>query len=246
MLDQRERLLRASAVARDQSLRVQGLGQDLGQPERLGDLDRDVDPRCGELDLALEEVQPAKLGREGGEVVVGLVPREHREGTLHPLERLLQLSQPPLDLAEPRGDPGGRMGQALSLVQLQGTLVVHAGLLRSTGGPGGRAGALTEPGLGERIVGELGGPLEVVLRLLVRRQRRRPLARPGERLQRLDPDLIRVVRVRRRVVGVEVVRGDHLDDLLLAGAEGLYEMSRRSEVAGSCARPSRASRRRRA
>ena len=153
VLEQRERLLGAAAAARDQALRVQRLREDLRQPERLGDLDRGVDPLRGELDLALEEVQAAELGGERREVLVGLVAGEHVERALHPLERLLELPGPPLDLAEPRRDPRGRMRRSLRLVQLERALEVRRAASARPACPRGRAGPLAQRRLDERIVG---------------------------------------------------------------------------------------------
>ncbi len=118
-----------------------------------------------------------------------------------------------------------------SLIQLECPFEVR---LRIVGAPGGACGltrALVQRSLGERLPGELCGALEVVLGFVVRSERRRALAGACEHLLRLGPDLGRIVRIGRQPIGVEVVRRDHLDDLLLSRAEGLYEMGGGCEVA---------------
>ena len=71
---QRERLLRASARSSRSALRVQRLRQDLGQPERLRDLDRGLDALVRRRSmLAREEMQPSELRGERREILVGLV-----------------------------------------------------------------------------------------------------------------------------------------------------------------------------
>ena len=97
----------------------------------------------------------------------------------------------------------------------------------------------------ERVVRELGRLREDAGRLDGRGERRRALAGAGERLPRLPLDLGCVVGIGEQPVGIEVVRGDDLDDLLLVRPRG-REMPRRGEVARLALAPWRASRRRRA
>jgi hypothetical protein len=123
------------------------------------------------------------------------------------------------------------MRQPLALVELERALEIDLGLLEAPRRPRGSPGPLAQRRLGEGFVREGGGPLEVVLRLLVRRQRGGTFAGAGEHLLRLDPDRRCVFGIGCRLIGVEVVGGDHLDDLLLAVAEGLHEMRSRGEMA---------------
>ena len=95
----------------------------------------------------------------------------------------------------------------------------------------------------ERIVGELGRLGEVALGLLVRAERRGPLAGARELVRRLASDLGRIGGVRRRLVRGEVVGGDDLDDLLLAQRRCSRGTPRRRGAA-PCGPPSPASRRR--
>ena len=79
----------------------------------------------------------------------------------------------------------------------------------------------------DRVVGQLGRPLEGPLRLPVGGERGGPLARADEHLAGALSDRGRVGGVRRRLEGVEVVGGDDLDDLVLLAAR------RRGEERGS-------------
>src|SRR4051794_18078232 len=79
------------------------------------------------------------------------------------------------------------------------------------------------------VIRELGRLLEMSLRLARRAQRRCALARPEEHLARLHLDLARVLCVRDCTVGVEVVRRQHLDDLVLVD-EGRLQIRGRGEM----------------
>ena len=134
--DQCPSLLEATARACDQALGVQRIRENVGEPERFGNLDRRVDPLGGEVDLALEEVKPAELGGERCQVGVELVAGENRERLLHPLDRFFEPAQPPLDHAEARRRPRRRMRQPLSLVELERPLEVRLRLLGPSARPG--------------------------------------------------------------------------------------------------------------
>ena len=84
--------------------------------------------------------------------------------------------------------------------------------------------------LDDRVVGQLERPLECTLRLEIRRERRRALRGTDEHLARHRADLLGVHVVRSGSVGVEVVGGDDLDDLVLLGAPDGREESRRGEM----------------
>src|SRR5207249_3944578 len=116
-----------------------------------------------------EEIQAPELCRQRGEVLVGLLFGEHFVRLLHPRDGLVQASRLPLDFAEARGDPSGRVGLPGSFEKSERTLQVSLRLGTCPRGPGRRASPLEERGLDNRLVGELGRALEIVLRLLTRR-----------------------------------------------------------------------------
>ena len=75
----------------------------------------------------------------------------------------------------------------------------------------------------ERILRKPRRLLEVAPRLRHRGQRTGPLTGPRQELAGARPDLGRILGVRLRLVGGEVVGGDDLDDLLLRLAEARFE-----------------------
>src|SRR5581483_260964 len=104
------------------------------------------------------------------------------------------------------------------------------GLFGPPGRPRGDAGTLEQLRALKRVLGELGRLLEVVLRLLARRERGRALASAREHLAGPRADLGGVGGIGRGAVRVEVVRRDDLDHLLLALAPRPLEVPRRGEV----------------
>jgi hypothetical protein len=80
------------------------------------------------------------------------------------------------------------------------------------------SGALVELGLNERFLGQLQGALEGSLGFRVRAQRGRAFGGANEHLARGALDLVCIRSLRRGAEGVEVVRGDDLDDLVLLRA----------------------------
>src|SRR5438876_2116624 len=126
-----------------------------------------------------------------------------------------------IDLGEHRGDSRRRPRQALRLVYGKRLPEQRSRLLAASAPPGHPPRTVVECRPLERVVRQLGRLLEVTLRLAPGAERRRALARPREHLPRLRLDLLRIVGVGRRVVRVEVVRGDDLDDLFLLGERRL-------------------------
>jgi len=87
-------------------------------------------------------------------------------------------------------------------------------------------GVLVQIGLHGPVVGELDRPLVCMLGLLVSCERRCTLRGAHEHLSRVVADPGGVLVVRRRTVGIEVVRREHLDDLLV--------VPQRRQVFGCC------------
>jgi hypothetical protein len=92
-------------------------------------------------------------------------------------------------------------------------------------------GALVQARLLVRLLRERGRLREVVLGLLTRGERGRALACPCEEIARALLDLRRVGIVRGCLVRRQVMRGEHLDDLLLGG-ERLLDLRCGGEMAG--------------
>ena len=182
-----ERLLRATAPACDQSLRVERLREDLREPEELRDLDRGLDPAFGDLHVPTEEMQPSELRGKRRQILVGLIARQDLEGSVHALERLLELPAAPIDDPEPGGNARRRVGQTLGLKQLERTLQVTLRALAMAGERCCGAGAFEQHRLDRRVFTQLRSTLEVVLRLVGGRQGCGPLARAREHLARGRP-----------------------------------------------------------
>ena len=94
------------------------------------------------------------------------------------------------------------------------------------------AGTLEQRRLGARVARQVGRLLEVPLRLLARSEGRGTLACPCESLVRLRLDRRSVGRVRRCAIGVDVMRREHLDDLVLGRPPLPLEVLRRGEMTG--------------
>ena len=162
---------------------------------------------------------------------VGLRPGCSRdlEGSLRALRSLVEPSLLRLDVREPAGDPRRRQSIA-ELLELCDSLPeqpLGGGVVAGVFGVPPRAGE--EVGAFARVVGEVGRLREVQLCLACRPEGVRPLARAHERSARLRPHGIRVLGVREGRVGVEVVRGEDLGDLVLL-AIGVLEVRGRREV----------------
>ena len=96
---------------------------------------------------------------------------------------------------------------------------------------GGAPGALQELGPLVRLLGELRGLGEVARGLTRGRERCRPVGGPRQRRPRLRLQRRRVRVARPGAIGVEVVRGDHGRDLLVAVPAG-PEVRGHREMAG--------------
>ena len=89
---------------------------------------------------------------------------------------------------------------------------------------------LQQAGLVGRFLGELCGTLVVAAGLTGRRKGARTIPRSRERHARVRSKGLCVFRVGIGSVGLEVVRGDHLDDLVVVAGPGVFEQSRDREV----------------
>ena len=231
--EKRDPLLWMPLGLRDARLGVEGAGQRLGQSERLGDVECELGPLARPLEIARTGVPARESGGQEREVPVGLVGRDDGEGALHALERLLVLARGVLQVGEPGRDAGGGVGVTLGLVERDRLLEQPGGRL-GLGGVGGEpARPVEQGGFRERLVGQPGGLLEVALRFGGSAERGGPFAGAGEHRLRLLLDLGRVVGLRRRLVGGDVVGGDDLDHLVLLPGEGGGQVLGRCEVAGA-------------
>jgi hypothetical protein len=137
-------------------------------------------------------------------------------------------------MEEDARQPGGRACRGVPVAALVEEVAgggeqllgrVHA---RRRGGRSPRT--LEQTGPLARLVGELGGSPERALRLVGGRKRERALACPLEPVARGGADLARLRGVHVRPDGVEVVRRDHLGDLVGVQAGLLREVARGGEV----------------
>ena len=182
----RERL-RVRAACRARSACVfSACGNTSGRPERLRDLERGVDPSRRELDLAVEEVCARRARRRAWR---GPRRARRRQSTSKARSiRSIASSSLPARYRRPRRGarrpvrPDGSRPWASKSSSASSKCASR--LLEARPRPGRSAGPLAELRLGEWVVGELGRPLEVVLGLLVRRQRG---ARSAARVSRLAP-----------------------------------------------------------
>ena len=95
---------------------------------------------------------------------------------------------------------------------------------------GHQAGLLDQLGLRDRVVDERCCALVVALRREVRAERRCPLPGPDLGIVGSLPNVGRIVRVRDRLVGVEQVGGDDLDDVVVLVAGSRDQVVGRREV----------------
>jgi hypothetical protein len=225
-----ETLLLAAARRQQHPLRRQRLGEHLRERERLGDVQCRLDPLGRQVVLAGEEHEPAELGGERGEIVVRLLEREELERAVHDLQPLLEPAAVPHDLREPGGHACSRVGRSRALEERDRLLVMRGCLVRARAGTGHQARVLVQVRLLEGVVRQLDGTFIRVLRLLARGERGRALPCAGEHLPRGGPDLGRVGILRLGAICVDVVRGEHLDGLVVVTQRP--EVLRRAEVQG--------------
>ena len=163
---QRERLLRPALTVGNIGLADESVREQAREPVRLGDRQGGLHTFFGEVELAAEEVEAAELSREDGEVLVRLVFGEHLVRPLHPRQPFVEPAGLPIDLGQSRGHAGGRVSLAGLLEQVEGTPVAILRLGLARAGQGHFARAFEQTRLVQRVVGELGGLLEVALGLL--------------------------------------------------------------------------------
>jgi hypothetical protein len=142
---------------------------------------------------------------------------------LHARERLVEAAPHLVDARADHEHPR-------RLAAIPGPLVARMGPVGRLRGGVLRRGAqrhLSRPGeqvgLVDARLAELGRPRVVAVRLGGSAQRLRPFARPRQQLARPPPDGVRAVGIRRDGVGVDVVGGEHLDDVVVGG-EGALEV----------------------
>src|SRR5262249_46083988 len=132
------------------------------------------------VDVAREQVPLSEAHEQEGKVGVRLVVPDRRVRALQPFDRLIE---PPLALIDGR-EPGGSTARpvrvATALVERDRLLEQRSGSVAGCGVERHLAGADEGGRLLDRAGGELGGALEVPLRLGGRPERRGPLACPKQ------------------------------------------------------------------
>ena len=164
------------------ALLVRRLAEDLGQTQRLGQLQRELEPRRSHLGLVAEHEEPSELRRGVREVLVRLFVRERGERRLESRNRLGEVSVAVVDLGHGGRDPRRPSRQTRRLEGGQRPAEVHprpppaaARATRSTR-------LLFQRRLGKWVVGELGRLGEVPFGLLVRSERGRTHSGTGKPL----------------------------------------------------------------
>ena len=110
------------------------------------------------------------------------------------------------------------------------SLEVIPGELGASGEPGHLPGPLLQGAPRVGVVGERERLLEVAPCLLAGRELRGPLAGSRQHHEGLGLHLAGVVRLGGEYVGLEVMRGDDLDDLLVLGSPSSLQVGRHGEV----------------
>jgi hypothetical protein len=177
----------------------------------------------------VQQQEAAELPCDHRHVLVRFLGRERLEHLLEPRDAFVQLTVAEIDLCEPGGDAGRRVVKASLLEGFSGLLEQGSRLVAPAPPPRHAAGAVLEVCASKRIIGEVGGLLEVALPFPRSPQGGCALARPRQHLPRFDADLTSAVDIRAGTVSVEVVRGEHLDDLLLL-SEGRLEVGSSRQV----------------
>ena len=98
--DESQGLLKTLTPGEDHPLRVQRLGENLGEQESFGQVQRNFDTLEPEVPFAGEEEEAAELGGERCEILVGLLLREHFERCVHALQGVFEASPIPHDLGQ--------------------------------------------------------------------------------------------------------------------------------------------------
>ena len=142
-----------------------------------------------------------------------------------------------VDLTEACGDARGGARVAFGLQQLDRAQEEGASLLAVRTAPGHPPGLLEQLRLNQRADREPGSLLVVGLRFGRRSERGRAARRVGEQPAGPFADHRRVFGVRVELVRRQVVRRDHLDDLLLGASERLLEVRGCREVPGLALAP---------
>ena len=111
--------MRASSTrlrAREEDrLARQRLSEDLGQAERLGELEGALQMWRGEVELAVEDEEAAELGRNRGDILVRILALELRERGIEPRDGLRRVPFPKVDLGEHRRDACRVLAESLGL-----------------------------------------------------------------------------------------------------------------------------------
>ena len=81
------------------------------KPHRLGDVEGGLDSLGGDVHFPGEVLEATDLGRQRGEVGVGLIGGEDAVGLVHAGEGVAQPSVVPHAFRVPRRNPGGRMAR---------------------------------------------------------------------------------------------------------------------------------------
>ena len=113
---------------------------------RLGDVEGELGALARAVEIAAEPVVPREPCSEHGQILVRLVARDDREGTLHPLASLVAPAGEGLDLAEHRERASGCVRVSLLLVQLDRLAEQPTRLVGLGGSPRHLAGAAEERG----------------------------------------------------------------------------------------------------
>ena len=177
-------------------------------------------------------MEPSQLRGEGGDVGVGLLPREHGESGLHTLDSLVDLVPVPQDLSDPRGDPSGRMRQPHLAEQAGCLLEMCERCVALSASAGHGPGLFQKLGALNGIVGEVGCPFVVPPGLLGGAQGPGSRARASQGVECPAADLAGVGRLGRGPVRVHEVRCHHLDHLVLVVAGGARQEIGSGQMSG--------------
>ncbi len=214
----------------EDALLAESTGDDEGSTEGFPDLERELEVLVSPIEVAGEEVAARENRREQADVVVRLVVAHGCERLFRASERLVVAAGCPFDPGEPAGHARGGVRVARGLVDGRRLTQEPLGDVVVRGVHGEPAGPIEESAALTEVVRQRGGPFNVLGGFACSRERFGSRRGAKERAGCLVSYRDRIGRVGDRLGRGQVVRREHLGDLVLGGKRALQVLGR-GEVA---------------
>ena len=219
-------------VLEQQRLGIQSLREHSRQPEGLRDPESELHPLHRRFVVALEQVDARRFGRERRNVLVRLLSSENLERRVEHLDRLRAPAEHPQGEAETCCRTCGVMRSLGVLVERARLAEPRLGEVGRIARDGGLSGTLQQLGAFHVARCELGRAVESTSGVFHRCERRGSFGCTAQPVARLRFDDGGIVGTRFGGVCVEVVRRDHLRDLIRVDPCLSLEEAGGGEVAG--------------